>query len=84
MSLKITKEYKEQIVVNIQRYFLEERGEEIGNLAAEFLMDFMIQQIGPHIYNQAVGDAQTLLMQRMASLDEDVSALRMPIKLGYK
>jgi uncharacterized protein (DUF2164 family) len=84
MNLKIPKEQKMQIISLIQQYFRDERGEEIGDLAAEFLLDFMIKQIGPFIYNQAVEDVQYVFNQRMASLEEDVYALKMPIKLSHQ
>jgi uncharacterized protein (DUF2164 family) len=81
MSLKIPKEQKMQVISRVKLYFQEERDEEIGDLAAELLLDFMIKQISPWIYNQAVDDAQTLASQRMAALEEDLYALKMPIKL---
>ncbi len=84
MNLKIPKEQKTQIVAMVQQYFREERGEEIGDLAAEFLIDFMIKQMGPFIYNQAIEDVQAVLNQKMAALEEDVYALKMPLKLSSK
>ena len=83
MNLKISKEQKTQIIGLIQHYFREERDEEIGDLAAEFLMDFMVKQLGPFIYNQAVEDVHTILIQKMASLEEDIDALKVPIKVSY-
>lgn len=84
MLLKIPRAQKMQIINMVQQYFHEERDEEISDLAAEFLMDFMIKQIGPLIYNQAIEDAQSILSQKMVSLEEDVYALKMPIKLLYE
>lgn len=84
MNLKIPKGQKAQIVAMVQQYFRDERGEEIGDLAAEFLIDFMIKQMGPFIYNQAIEDVQAVLNQRMAALEEDVYALKMPLKLSSK
>ncbi len=84
MNLKIPKEQKAQIVAMVQQYFRDERGEEIGDLAAEFLIDFMIKQMGPFLYNQAIEDVQAVLNQKMAALEEDVYALKMPVKLSSK
>jgi uncharacterized protein (DUF2164 family) len=84
MILKMPKDQKIQMINLIQQYFREERDEEIGDLAAEFLMDFMIQQISPWIYNQAIHDVQTIISQKIALLEEDVDALKMPIKLSYQ
>ena len=46
--------------------------ERIGNLQAEALLDFLLEEIGPSIYNQAVRDAQGQLQQRVQELDIDV------------
>ena len=84
MNLKIPKEQKMQIIGLIHQYFQEERNEEIGDLAAEFLLDFMAKQLGPFIYNQAIADVQSVITQKAASLEDDVYALKMPIKLSYR
>ena len=54
MAIKLPKTHKEQIVQAIQQYFEEERDESLGNLEAEFLLDFSISKAGPFIYNQAI------------------------------
>jgi uncharacterized protein (DUF2164 family) len=78
------REQKTQIISLVQQYFRKERDEEISDLAAEFLMDFMIKQISPFIYNQAINDVQSIVSQKMALLEEDVDILKMPIKLSYQ
>ncbi len=82
MIVKIPKEQKAQIIQFIQQYFAEERDEEIGDLATEFLLDFVMKHIGPFIYNQAIHDLQAVVGQRMAALDEDIYAMRIPIRLS--
>jgi uncharacterized protein (DUF2164 family) len=77
------KEQKAQLINLVQDYFLKERDEEIGDLAAEFLLDFMIKQLSPIIYNQAVYDIQTMLLQKMAGIEEDIEALKRPVKFLY-
>ncbi|NLY74724.1 MAG: DUF2164 domain-containing protein [Firmicutes bacterium] len=83
MLQKIPREQKTQIISLIQQYFREERDEEIGNLAAELLLDFIIKQIGPYLYNQAIDDVQTVITQKTALLESDVDALKIPLKLSY-
>lgn len=83
MLQKIPREQKTQIISLIQQYFREERDEEIGNLAAELLLDFIIKQIGPYLYNQAIDDVQAVITQKMALLESDVDALKIPLKLSY-
>ena len=67
-KFKLEKEVKEKIVSEIQTYFLNERDEEIGNLSAELLMDFMIQLVGPSIYNHAIKDAHALVSKKIEDL----------------
>jgi len=67
-KMKFEKEVKGKIISEIQKYFLNERDEEIGNLSAELLMDFMIQLVGPSIYNQAIKDAHALVSKKIEDL----------------
>lgn len=83
MNLKMPREQKMKIIGLIQQYFRDERDEEIGALAAELLLDFILKQVGPFIYNQAINEVQFMLNQKLAYLEEDVDALKMPIKLSY-
>jgi uncharacterized protein (DUF2164 family) len=46
--------------------------EPIGNVAAGGLLGFLLEEIGPSIYNQAVRDVQERLQLRVSELDLDV------------
>ncbi|BAU28772.1 uncharacterized protein (DUF2164 family) [Aneurinibacillus soli] len=72
---KIPRELKDDIISNIQLYFSEEREETIGNLEAEQLLDFILNQTAPIIYNQALRDARTVIQQQFTSLEEEIYAL---------
>lgn len=67
-KFKLEKEVKEHIVLDIQKYFLDERDEAIGNLSAELLLQFMIEKIGPAIYNQGIRDAHSLMSKKLEDL----------------
>ena len=67
-KFKLTKEVKEHIVLEIQKYFIDERDEEIGNLSAELLLQFMIEKVGPAIYNQGIRDAHSLVSKKLEDL----------------
>ncbi|HEU4964880.1 MAG TPA: DUF2164 domain-containing protein [Bacilli bacterium] len=77
---KIPREQKQQLIDSIQQYFYDEHGEEMGNIAAESLCDFMLQTLGPVLYNQAVKDARELLQQKLVSLEDDLYALEIPVQ----
>ena len=61
-------EAKNELIYAIKRYFLEERDEEIRDLQATFF-EFVLQEVGPSIYNQAIKDAQAGLQSTVADLD---------------
>lgn len=69
MAVALPEEKKKALVAAIKQYFLQERGEEIGDLAAGFFLDFVLEEIGPSIYNQAIKDAQASLQRTVADLD---------------
>lgn len=70
-SVQLTKEKKEEMITSIRSYFLEEREEEIGRLAAGMLLDFMVQKLGPDLYNQGIADAYRYMSDRV----EDMQSL---------
>ncbi|MEF9943782.1 MAG: DUF2164 domain-containing protein [Burkholderiaceae bacterium] len=72
MSIELTKEVRAAAIVSIERYFLDERDERIGSLAARGLLEFFLKEIGPSVYNQAVTDAQERLQARVLELDIEV------------
>jgi uncharacterized protein (DUF2164 family) len=80
IPIKMSREEKMKIVNSIKAYFDEERGETIGDLAAEQLLDFITGEIGPYIYNRAVFDARQAVAGRFAQLDEDLYTLERTLK----
>jgi uncharacterized protein (DUF2164 family) len=79
MPIKIPKEQKEQIISNFKTFFEEERSETIGDLAAEQIIDYMIKELAPYIYNKAIEDARQILIQKITSLEEELYSLEKPI-----
>lgn len=72
MAIEIPKESAKEAVLSIRRYFEENMDNEIGNLAAEGLLQFFIEEVGPIIYNKAVADVQSRLQARVAELDVEI------------
>ncbi|MBM7584154.1 uncharacterized protein (DUF2164 family) [Bacillus pakistanensis] len=79
MYIRLQKEVKDDLKGRIQTYYYEQTGDEIGDLAAENWLDFIIKELGPHFYNQAVTDSKDVLMDKMLQLEEDLYALKRPI-----
>jgi uncharacterized protein (DUF2164 family) len=72
MTIELTKEDRKQAIESIERYFLENMEEKIGNIAAGGLLGFILEEIGPSIYNKAVADVQERLQARVADLDFEI------------
>lgn len=72
MPFELSKEDRQQAIESIQRYFRENMGEEIGNIAAESLLGFFLEEIGPLAYNKAVRDVQANLERRILEIDIEV------------
>lgn len=70
MTIQLDKTLHPQLHASIQRYCSEELDTDIGELQASFLLDFILREIGPHIYNQAISDAQAQLIQHVEALPE--------------
>jgi uncharacterized protein (DUF2164 family) len=72
MAIELPKEARQQAIASIERYFRENFEERIGNIAAGALLGFMLEEIGPSIYNRAVADVQDRMSMRVAELDIEV------------
>ncbi len=72
MAIELKKEVRDELVLSIQRYFDVNMDEKIGNIAAGGLLGFVLEEIGPVIYNKAVADVQDRLQIRVADLEFEV------------
>ena len=72
MSSKIefNKEARESMLLAIKTYFLKERDEDLGDLAASLILDFFTEKLAPHAYNQGVYDSYKYMSERTEDLLE--------------
>jgi len=69
MTIKLKPETQARFIASIKRYFAEHLDDDIGDLKASLLLDFVLREIGPSVYNQAVADAQTRIQDAVVELD---------------
>lgn len=74
MSIELSKQARADAIASIQRYFEENLPEPIGDLPAGLLLNFFLEEVGPAIYNQAIGDAQVRMQQRVSDLSGELYA----------
>jgi uncharacterized protein (DUF2164 family) len=69
MAITVSDDAGAKMVASLKRYFKEQREEELGDLQAKLLLDFVLKEIAPSIYNAAIADAQIYFRDRVADLD---------------
>ncbi|MBN2416940.1 DUF2164 domain-containing protein [bacterium] len=69
MSITLEKEKQTRIIESIKHYFREHLEDDIGDLKASLLLDYVLTEIGPVVYNQAILDAQKILAEKVGDLD---------------
>ncbi len=70
VTIDLSKQVRTEAIASLQRYFEENMPE----LPASLLMNFVLEEIGPAIYNQAVADAQARLQLRISDLSGELYA----------
>ena len=69
MKLNFSVETEKQMTKSLMRYFEESMDEELTDLKAKLLIDFFIKEIGPSIYNLAIKDAQSVMIENVSDLE---------------
>lgn len=75
MSINFNDNNKDTLIRKIQDFYLTERDEDIGIIAAESILDFFINELGSTIYNQALLDAKNFFTNKLESVEEDFETL---------
>jgi len=64
----LTQENKSAMCEAIKRYFLNERDEDLGDLAAGLILKFIVDELAPEFYNQGIYDAHRYINERAEDL----------------
>lgn len=67
-KFELSKDKRTALISDIKSYFLSEREEEIGDLAAGLLLDFFVEKLGPELYNQGVADSYRYMTEKVEDL----------------
>lgn len=75
VTLELDKQQRAAAISSLKRYFEENPNlsdAPVGDLPAGLLLNFVLEEIGPVIYNRAIMDAQSRLMQRVSDLNGEL------------
>ena len=67
-TIKVTKEQRDEMIAAIKHYFLKSTEEEIGDLQAGLMLDFILEELAPEFYNQGVSDSYTYMKDAIEDL----------------
>jgi uncharacterized protein (DUF2164 family) len=67
-KITIEKDERERLILKIKHYYVNVREEEIGDLAAGLLLDFIVDEMAPAFYNQGVRDSYLFMSERVEDL----------------
>lgn len=71
-GIKIDKEKRESMINSIKTFFLDERDEDLGDLASSLILDFIIDELAPEFYNQGIDDSYKYMNDKL----EDLSGIK--------
>ena len=69
MAIELKPEMQERMMASIKRYFEEQLDQPIGDLKARLMLDFVLKELAPSIYNLAVDDAQVRIGEMVSEID---------------
>lgn len=74
MSIPLSDDRRDQLLLQLEGFYLEEFDEELSRFQAERIVQFFLTTLGPPIYNQAVQDARVFMQRKLDELDGEVFA----------
>jgi uncharacterized protein (DUF2164 family) len=77
-SITLTEPIRLQAVASLRAYASDELERELSDLQAALLLDHVLADIGPAIYNQATADARVYLEERAADLEAALHKAEFP------
>ena len=69
MMITLSEDVRRQATASLKRYLAEELDQDVGDLKAGLLLEFILKEIAPSVYNGAIADAQIFLRDRVADLE---------------
>lgn len=73
--IQLSDEQKKAIGSEIEAFYLDVRGEEIGIIERQQILELFTEQLAPIIYNKALDDAQRWYKQAQENLEMDYYSL---------
>lgn len=77
--IKFNQNEKSQLIDKLQAYFSKELDQDLAQFDADFLLDFISEELGAIYYNRGLYDAQRLLADKLELIAEQIVELELPV-----
>lgn len=74
--IQLSEDDEKVILDHLKDYMSEEFDLDLGNLPAKFLLDFIIETVGPKLYDQVINDVEPWFYDRFIGILEDMHSLK--------
>lgn len=74
--IELSKENELVVLEQLKNHMAQEHDLELGDLQAKILLDFIVDTIGPKLYDQVIDDMEPWLYARFTAMLEDMYALK--------
>ena len=74
-AVKIERPQKTELIRELRSYVSDELDIDAGDLATELLLDFVVELVEPHIFNEALFDARAVASRQADALQEAIIEL---------
>lgn len=69
--IRLSDMQKKQLASEIKAFYLDVRGEEIGMIEEQQLIDLFCEHLAPIVYNKALDDSMHWLKEQMGNMEAD-------------
>lgn len=70
---------KNTITEKLQKYFIKELDTELEQFDAEFLLDYISEEMGVYFYNKGLNDAQAILHEKIDIISDAIYEIEKPL-----
>ncbi len=74
-KIHIFDDQRKEMMGIIQSFYMDTRGEEIGIIGQQQVLDLFMEHLAPIVYNKALDDAQKWYKQMQDNMDSDFYSL---------
>ena len=74
--IELSREARQAAAAGLRKVLIEELDVELGTLQAEMILDRLVLDLGPVLYNRALTDARAVVAAKAEDMDEALHGLQ--------